>query len=152
MHSNDASRGTQGQLPLSDSAIVGSCKKQVTIDSHAGHGVSVPDELHPMLGVADTVDLDVAIISTGKNKALSRLFILPEVEHEDFVSLALPTYTFLNLAVLDDMSQLRENRSTTLGHTTCLPFRDLPYRDVTIIVAAKQELRVVFLPDAAKDA
>ena len=110
------------------------------------------DELHLPDSVSDAVDLDVAIVATDKDKALFRLFILPEVQHEDFVSLALPTHTFLNLAIFDDMSQLRENRSTTLGRTSGLPLRDFPYRDITIIVAAKKEFRVVFLPDAAKDA
>ena len=72
------------------------------------------------------------------------------MQYEDFIALSLPTYTFLDLVVFNDMSQLRENSSTSLGYTTGLPLRDLPYRDITIIVTAKKEFRVVFLPDAAK--
>ena len=152
MRSNDSSRGTQGKLPLPDSAIVRSRKKQVTINSHTGHRISVSDELPIPCRVSDAVDLNVAIVTTDKDRTLFRLFILPEVQYEDFVSLALPTHAFLNLGVFYDMSQLRENRSTTLGHTTGLSFRDFPNRDITIIVAAKKELRVVLLPDAAEDA
>ena len=86
--------------------------------------------------VSNAIDLDVSVVATYQDRSLLRLFILPEVKHKHFITFALSADSLLDLVILDDVPQLWENCGTALGYSTCLSFRNLPNRDVTIVITA----------------
>ena len=121
MLSNQTRWCIQSQFPRANCAIIRACEKQVTIDGHARHRVSVPLHLLLECSVAQTVCLNVAIVTSNEDCAFVSVLISPELEAQDLVTVVLAFKRSLNFTVLDNVSQLRIDGCSCAIHTSsCL--------------------------------
>lgn len=80
---------------------------------------------------ANTVDLNVAIVSTYQNESFRVSLVSPK--HQNFVWIRLLISFFVNFAVIDHVPELREDGSATAVFIWTLLFADLPNANFSVV-------------------